>query len=213
MMSTFIFFSFFSGYMSYAVFESISYLYTLVETLTGMNMFAIKKYNAKTKRYFPILFIILSGNIIIFTRGRKDFLLNKTVEHFYNEIKNDDFISSHEFTMHRFDDSGFFAYASTLSLNTGRLITVAFIVHDKTPELSELTIQLHNMTTAEQIKVVGNKIAMNMKANFNVFLDSANKCITMVSYFDINDVTGILNMMRTLLYEFKNVTVLTYDSL
>ena len=45
MMSTFIFF-FFSGYMSYAVFESISYLYTLVETLTGMSMFAIKKYNA-----------------------------------------------------------------------------------------------------------------------------------------------------------------------
>ena len=150
----------------------------------------------------------MSGNIIIITGGRKDCLLNKTVEHFYNEIKNDDFISSHEFTMHRFDDCGFFAYASTLSLNTGRLITVAFIVHDKTPELAELTIQLHNMTTTEQIKVVGNKIAMNMKANFNVFLDSSNKCITMVSYFDISDVTGILNMMRTLLYEFKNVTVL-----
>ena len=43
MMSTFIFFSFFSGYMSYAVFESISYLYTLVETLTVINMFAIEK--------------------------------------------------------------------------------------------------------------------------------------------------------------------------
>ena len=33
----------FSGYLSYAVFESISYLYTLVETLTVINMFAIEK--------------------------------------------------------------------------------------------------------------------------------------------------------------------------
>ena len=39
----------FSGYLSYAVFESISYLYTLVETLTGMSMFAIKNIIQKPK--------------------------------------------------------------------------------------------------------------------------------------------------------------------
>ena len=129
------------------------------------------------------------------------------IEHFYRELYRDDFILTHGFQRLRFGTQEFYACASTLRSKSGREITVSFNIHDEAPDEAELVIQLLNKSSMEQIKTVGNMIAQKLHKEIKIYEEPG--CISMVSYYDIEDVPGIIEMFKTTLEEINKVVFFT----
>lgn len=125
------------------------------------------------------------------------------IENFYKELYQDDFIASHGFERFRFGSQEFFACASTLRSKSGREITCSFNIHDEEPDEAELVIQLLNRSSMEQIKVIGEKLAKELGKDINVYEEP--ECISMVTYYPIEDVLGIIKMLKRTLEEVNKV--------
>ena len=125
------------------------------------------------------------------------------IENFYKELYQDDFIASHGFERFRFGSQEFFACASTLRSKSGREITCSFNIHDEEPDEAELVIQLLNRSSMEQIKVIGEKLAKELGKDINVYEEP--ECISMVTYYPIEDVPGIIKMLKRTLEEVNKV--------
>ncbi len=131
------------------------------------------------------------------------------IENFYRELYQDDYILTHGFERYRFDNNEFYALASTLRSKSGREITVSFNIHDEEPDEAELVIQLLNRSSLEQIKVLGEVISRKLKKDISIYDEPG--CISMVSYFDIEDVSGIIEMFKTTLAEVNKVILFTVN--
>lgn len=125
------------------------------------------------------------------------------IENFYKELYQDDFIASHGFERFRFGSQEFFACASTLRSKSGREITCSFNIHDEEPDEAELVIQLLNRSSIEQVKVIGEKLAKELGKDINVYEEP--ECISMVTYYPIEDVPGIIKMLKRTLEEVNKV--------
>lgn len=125
------------------------------------------------------------------------------IEKFYKELYQDDFIASHGFERFRFGSQEFFACASTLRSKSGREITCSFNIHDEEPDEAELVIQLLNRSSTEQVKVIGEKLAKELGKDINVYEEP--ECISMVTYYPIEDVPGIIKMLKRTLEEVNKV--------
>lgn len=125
------------------------------------------------------------------------------IENFYKELYQDDFIASHGFERFRFGSQEFFACASTLRSKSGREITCSFNIHDEEPDEAELVIQLLNRSSTEQVKVIGEKLAKELCKDINVYEEP--ECISMVTYYPIEDVPGIIKMLKRTLEEVNKV--------
>lgn len=125
------------------------------------------------------------------------------IENFYKELYQDDFIASHGFERFRFGSQEFFACASTLRSKSGREITCSFNIHDEEPDEAELVIQLLNRSSTEQVKVIGEKLAKELGKDINVYEEP--ECISMVTYYPIEDVPGIIKMLKRTLEEVNKV--------
>ncbi len=125
------------------------------------------------------------------------------IEDFYRKLYQDDFILTHGFERYRFGAKEFYACASTLRSKSGREITVSFNIHDEEPDEAELVIQLLNQSSLEQIRIIGSGISQKMHKEISVYDEPG--CISMVSYYDIDDVDGIIEMLKTTLEEVSKV--------
>ena len=125
------------------------------------------------------------------------------IENFYKELYQDDFIASHGFERFRFGSQEFFACASTLRSKSGREITCSFNIHDEEPDEAELVIQLLNRSSTEQVKVIGEKLAKELGKDINIYEEP--ECISMVTYYPIEDVPGIIKMLKRTLEEVNKV--------
>ncbi len=127
------------------------------------------------------------------------------VNDFYQELYKDEFIRTRGFERFRFGAYDFYALASSLKTHTGRELTVSFNIHDNSPDLVELVIQCMNQTSMEQLRIVCTKVCEELKRDMSLYQEPG--CISMVSYFDIEDITGIMEMFKTLLEEIGKVSV------
>lgn len=127
------------------------------------------------------------------------------INDFYQELYKYDFIKTRGFELYRFEEYGFFALASSLKTHAGRELTVSFNIHDNFPDQVELVIQCMNQTTLEQLHIIGTKVCEELKRDMSLYQEPG--CISMVSYFDIEDITGIMQMFKTLLEEIGKVSV------
>lgn len=127
------------------------------------------------------------------------------VNDFYQELYKDEFIRTREFERFRFGGYDFYALASSLKTQTGRELTISFNIHDNSPEQVELVIQCMNQTTLEQLRIVGAKVCENLKRDMSLYQEPG--CISMVSYFDIEDIAGVMEMFKALLEELSKVSV------
>ena len=127
------------------------------------------------------------------------------INNFYNELCKDDFIKTKGFSRFRFGTNEFYALASTLKTKNGREITVSFNIHDEAPEMVELVVQCLNHTTMEQVRIVGKKVCDKLNGEINDYQETG--CISMVSYFLIEDISGVMLMFKTILEELGNVSV------
>ncbi len=131
------------------------------------------------------------------------------IENFYRELYRDDFILTHGFERYRFGNQEFYACASTLRSKSGREITVSFNIHDEDPDEAELVVQLLNKSSLEQIKTIGTLISQKLHKDISIYEEP--DCISMVSYFDIEDVSGIIEMFKTTLEEVNKVVLFTVN--
>ncbi len=131
------------------------------------------------------------------------------IENFYRDLYRDDFILTHGFERFRFGIEEFYACASTLRSRSGRDVTVSFNLHDETPDEAELVVQLLNKCSLEQIKTIGTVISQKLHKDISIYEEP--DCISMVSYFDIEDVSGIIEMFKTTLEEINKVVLFTVN--
>ncbi len=125
------------------------------------------------------------------------------IEHFYKQLYQNEFIRTHAFERYRFGNQEFFACASTLKGKNGREITVSFNIHDDYPDEVELVMQFLNQCSLEQLRIVGEDIAKTTGKDINVYEEP--DCISMVSYFDIDDVEGVIQMFMLTLERITKV--------
>lgn len=124
---------------------------------------------------------------------------------FYNQLLRNSFINSHGFELYRFPSQGFIALASSLRSKSGRDITVSFNIHDDESDIVELVIQLHNKCSLEQVKTVGSIVAQKTHTDIHLYPES--DCISLVSYYDIRDISGPINTFTTALEEINKVVM------
>ncbi len=127
------------------------------------------------------------------------------IDKFYKELCKDEFIKTKGFERFRFGTNEFYALASTLKAKNGRELTVSFNIHDEAPEMVELVVQCLNHTTMEQIRIVGKKVCDKLGGEINAYEEPG--CISMVSYFLLEDINGVMLMFRTILEELGQVSV------
>lgn len=123
----------------------------------------------------------------------------------FSTLLENDFLATHGFEIFRFDELGFSALASTLISKTGKEITVAFNIHDDEPNQVELVIQIMNTCSLAQIKIIGQKIGQETTRDIDIYKDP--KCISMVSYYELDELSSALEMMECSLLQLNSVAI------
>lgn len=132
------------------------------------------------------------------------------IENCYREIFNDDFINTHGFERYRFGAQEFFAAASTLRSKSGREITVSFNIHDEQPDELELVMQFLNKSSLEQIKTIAESIAIDCRNEINIYEET--NCISLVSYFALEEVDRAIEMMKVILERVNKVVLFVLNN-
>lgn len=125
------------------------------------------------------------------------------INDFYSKLNQDEFIRTHSFEKYRFGNQEFYAFAATLKSKSGREITCSFNIHDEEPDEVELVMQFLNKSSLEQIRTIAEQIASDLVKDINIYNEP--NCVSMVSYFDIEDVEGVLNMLKVTLKQVNKV--------
>ena len=132
------------------------------------------------------------------------------IENFYRKLYSDDFILTHGFERFRFEEQKMYACASTLKSRSGREITISFNIHDEEPDEAELVIQFLNKSSVTQLRKVGEELAERFHKDINIYEEP--ECISMVSYFDIEDAEGIILMFKAVLEEVDRSVLFTVNN-
>lgn len=127
------------------------------------------------------------------------------IDDFYRKLYQDDFILKKGFERYRFGAQEFYACAATLVSKAGREITASFNIHDEAPDEVELVVQLLNKSSLEQVKTVAGIIAKKIQRDVMVYDEP--ECISMVSYYDIDEVKEVTEAFKISLEEVNKVVM------
>lgn len=121
-------------------------------------------------------------------------LVDKVFQDIYN---TDRFIQTKGFRKYRFDDSNFYCLGTTVRSSNGYELTIAFNILDDKPDTLELCINFLNRCSLEQIRTIGDKIAIEEQRK--ILLYEEPDCITLVSYFSLAETKEAVRMMFSIL--------------
>lgn len=115
----------------------------------------------------------------------------------------DAFMRRRKFEKYRFEESGFYCLGATIQNEKGYELTIAFNISDDDPGHLELCINFLNRVSKEQIRTIGNKVAI--QDGRKIILYEEPDCISLVSYFSVDETDIAVHIMLDILDEIDKV--------